>query len=142
MRFNTGFDRVHPVKELVFNPEEDMTEQQHAIDCDINHIVRNYDKVMFNANPSVSPLSGDFTPEFNYHDAMIKIAKAQQEFELLPSNIRKYFDNDPGKLLEFIDKEENRDEAIRLGLVQRPTSSAVGSAVSTTSGSTDGQTTT
>jgi hypothetical protein len=38
----------------------------------------------------------------------------------LPAELRARFENDPAKLIEFIDNSENLDEAINLGLVNKP----------------------
>jgi phage internal scaffolding protein len=38
----------------------------------------------------------------------------------LPAQIRSRFDNDPAKLIDFLENEQNHDEAIKLGLVNPP----------------------
>ena len=38
----------------------------------------------------------------------------------LPADLRKRFSNDPGQLLSFLENEDNRAEAIKLGLVNAP----------------------
>jgi len=35
----------------------------------------------------------------------------------LPAQLRVRFDHDPVKLLEFLENDQNRDEAIQLGLI-------------------------
>ena len=37
----------------------------------------------------------------------------------LPAQIRSRFENDPAKLIDFLDNSENLDEAIKLGLVSK-----------------------
>jgi len=63
------------------------------------------------------PYYGDFTGISDYHSALNQITAAQQGFMQLPAELRSRFDNDPGKLLEFLGDEKNLDEAIKLGLV-------------------------
>lgn len=41
----------------------------------------------------------------------------------LPATLRREFDNDPVKLLAFLQDENNRDRAIQLGLVNAPVQS-------------------
>lgn len=67
-----------------------------------------------------SPLYGDFTSAADFMSAQCKIAEAKEAFDALPSNIRNRFDNDPAKLIDFMSDAENKDEAIRLGLLEAP----------------------
>ena len=50
---------------------------------------------------------------------MNRVIAAQDEFEALPAQIRARFDNDPAKLIEFLENSENRPEAEELGLVEK-----------------------
>ena len=43
----------------------------------------------------------------------------KESFEKLDVNVRKRFENNPQKLLDFLKDDDNRDEAIKLGLVER-----------------------
>ncbi|QXP08071.1 MAG: internal scaffolding protein [Arizlama microvirus] len=63
---------------------------------------------------------GDFTGMADYQFMQTQIAMAFQGFAQLSSKIRTRFDNDPGKLIEFLNNEENKDEAIRLGIMAKP----------------------
>lgn len=45
------------------------------------------------------------------------IVSGRQAFAALPSRIRSRFQNDPYQLLRFVENEDNREEAIRLGLI-------------------------
>ena len=54
---------------------------------------------------------------------MNAVLAAQDEFMELPAQLRARFNNDPALLIDFLEKEENREEAIKLGLVaSKPTS--------------------
>ncbi len=66
------------------------------------------------------PFQGDFTSGESYHAQLNKQIEAQNSFDSLPSNIRNRFENDPGKLLDFLANEENLSEAQKLGLVVTP----------------------
>lgn len=66
-------------------------------------------------------LYGDFSDVDDYHTMMNKIISAQEAFQELPVNIKKRFDQDPGKLIDFLNNPENREEAERLGLVNKKT---------------------
>lgn len=55
-----------------------------------------------------------------YAEAFNQVQEAQKMFLALPSAIRTRFGNNPGQLLEFCSDKNNRDEAIKLGLVEKP----------------------
>ena len=120
VKIHSAYD-VPPSVGLVFDPDDDMTEQNHADECDINLIIERYSRtgVLGDplAMPSVSAQFGDFSEVPSYQTAMNYLVSAQEAFDSLPAKIRKEFDNDPAKLLDFIGKEENYDEAVRLGLI-------------------------
>ena len=55
----------------------------------------------------------------DYADAQQLVIDANNAFANLPSRLRDRFANDPAKLLDFLSRKENLDEAISLGLVDR-----------------------
>jgi len=63
---------------------------------------------------------GDFTSIEDYQTARNKILDAQQNFQQLPSKIRNRFKNNPGKLITFLNDPNNKQEAIEMGLIERP----------------------
>lgn len=60
----------------------------------------------------------------DFQQALNVVANAQELFSELPSSWRKRFDNDPAVFLEFVNNPDNRQEALKLGLIkpesQRP----------------------
>jgi phage internal scaffolding protein len=62
----------------------------------------------------------DFSDAVDYHTALNQIIASEREFDLLPSNIRKRFDNDPANLVYFMQDKKNYDEAVKLGLINAP----------------------
>jgi len=68
------------------------------------------------ANVAV-PQYADFDEVTDYHTAMIQVRAAQEAFMDMPAQVRARFHHNAGELVDFVSKEENRDEAIRLGLV-------------------------
>jgi phage internal scaffolding protein len=92
--------------------------QQHFKDeCDINNILRQFNITGLLPESSLSPRYGDFTGISDYHTALNRVIAAEDEFMALPAQIRSRFDNDPAKLIEFLENSDNKDEAIKLGLV-------------------------
>lgn len=63
---------------------------------------------------------GDFTGVESFQDAYNRVLESQASFLKLPSALRKKFDNDPGKLLAFLENDENRAKAIEYGLIDKP----------------------
>ncbi len=102
---------------LSFEGEPSRTKQAFKEDCDINRIMRKYKKtgVIDHLAPS-RPSYGDFESSADYQLACNQVIAAEDAFAELPSHIRDRMDNDPGKLLDFINDPSNAAEAFELGL--------------------------
>lgn len=116
--------------------DESRTEQQHVQEADINYIAERFMRTGEIKQVLNMPTAGDFEGIFDFQTAMNTVVKAKQEFMQLPAKIRSRFDNDPAKILDFLDNTENKEEAIALGLIPKPnteTSNETGTATSTES---------
>lgn len=92
--------------------------QQHMKDeCDINVLVERFGVTGSMPVAPIEPSYGDFSGVSDYHTAMNKIKAAEEAFMALPAKIRAKFDHDPNALLNYLQNEENRDEAIQIGLI-------------------------
>jgi phage internal scaffolding protein len=99
--------------------EPTRAQQHHKEECDINVILRKFGKTgTLPINPSEA-LYPDFSDAVDYHTALNQIIASEREFDLLPSHIRKHFDNDPAKLVYFMQDKKNYDEAVNLGLIAK-----------------------
>jgi phage internal scaffolding protein len=97
------------------------TEQAHKRETDVNEIVKKYDKTgLITHIANFEAKFGDMTG-MEFQKAQEMVANAKSQFEMLPSEIRNRFANDPMNLLKFMEKKENRDEAIKLGLIHPDT---------------------
>ncbi len=106
--------------------EEPTLAQQHfKEECDINTILQKFSITGILPEAPLSPRYGDFSGIGDYHTALNRVMAAQEEFESLPAQIRARFDNDPAKLIDFLDDESNRTEAENLGLVERAAAEVV-----------------
>ena len=94
-----------------------LTQQHFKDECDINNILRQFNVTGILPEAPLSPRYGDFTGISDYHSALNQVIAAEDEFMALPAQIRSRFDNDPAKLIDFLEKSENKDEAIKLRLV-------------------------
>jgi phage internal scaffolding protein len=98
--------------------EDPSLAQQHMRDeCDINMIVERFGVTGQLPVKAIEPSYGDFSGVTDYHTALNKIKSAEAEFMALPAKLRAKFDHDPNALLNFLENETNRDEAIELGLI-------------------------
>lgn len=120
------------IEVITVNNEPSMTIQSEKDSCDVNKIVakhglknrsiRNIASILANTPyfRRDEPQYGDFTGICDYASAMIRTREAGDAFMQLPSALRKRFSNDPAQLVAFLDDENNRAEAIELGLIERP----------------------
>lgn len=102
---------------LVFVPGR--TKQSFRKEVDINTIVAKAAKTglvdWVNANQAQY---GDFTEVKTFHEAQNMIINAEAQFQSLPAEIRKHFDNDAGTFLEVASDPKNHDEMVKLGLAE------------------------
>lgn len=99
-------------------PEETLTQQNFKDSCDINHMMKKYQKTGILGDPNrPMPRFGDFSGGSDFHEMNTKVVRAFQDFNDLPGKVKAYFRNDPGELIEFLADESNREEAIKLGLI-------------------------
>ena len=95
-----------------------LTQQHQKDQADINFIVEQFNVTGILPTAPVSPQYGDFTGISDYQSALNAVIDAQDEFMSLPANLRSRFDNDPANLINFLSNDENRQEAIELGLIE------------------------
>lgn len=111
--------RARRVPRLPFNTTgPSKTKQSMAPECDINNIMRRFEKTGILEHVSRhAGRYGDFTgAPASYHEALNQVVDAQTMFLALPAKVRARFSNDPGEFLAFVSDPANVDELIRLGL--------------------------
>lgn len=107
-----------------FGPSQ--ADESQLESTDINNILKRYQKTGLLAHAiEMEPQYGDFSESTDYQAAMQTIATANQQFELLPANLRERFQNNPAKMLEFVANKENKEEAIKLGIIPQPKKEAI-----------------
>lgn len=117
---NYDADAVSAATGLEFDPDEGMTHQSFKDECDINTIVARFGLTGELPGDFRMPVSGDFTGVTDFHTAMNMVRDAQDNFMRMPAELRKRFGNDPQVLMEFLEDANNKDEAIKLGLIDKP----------------------
>lgn len=103
--------------------DEKLTQQSAKEECDINVIVERAKRgadvgKMMNGR---QPMYGDFTQiPTDLRECMVTVTKARDAFMTLDAGIRFRFQNDPALMIDFLNDPNNREEAIKLGLVEAP----------------------
>lgn len=99
------------------------TRQEFKDECDVNQILRKFAKTGLATHMAKGvPQYGDFSNVTDYQTAIEQIKDAELSFLELPANIRRYFDNNPAKLVQWMSDPENAQEAIDMGLASGKTS--------------------
>lgn len=100
--------------------EHGRTQQHFAEECDINTIVKRFGLGYDMPAAGIRvPLNGDFSNVVDLHQAMNLVRQAQESFDQLPADLRYNFDNNPAKLADFVSREENRELAGKMGLLNK-----------------------
>lgn len=103
--------------EVVFVRTPSLTKQSFAEEADINTIVRRFRLTGEMPVGVRMPTFGDFEGVMSYHDSLNAIREADEAFMSMPWDVRARFHNNAAEFVEFCSNEENRDEAVKLGLV-------------------------
>ena len=107
-------------RRVIFTCEgESKTEQSHKKAANINNIVAKYRKTRFLNNVNTTATYGDFVGAGDLHEMQNRILQAQSDFMSIPSELRSLFDNDAGKLLDFIHDPKNIAESVEMGLMDK-----------------------
>lgn len=118
--YNYDADAVSAENGVVCPESESVVQAQFAEECDINTIVRRFGLTGQLPENLRVPQSGDFTDVKDFHTAMNVVRAAEEAFMQLPGEVRARFENDPGRMLSFVEDVNNRDEAIKLGMIPKP----------------------
>lgn len=115
-QFRTAYG-PHLSPQLTFEAGFGLTKQSHRDECDINQIMARFQKTgVLDFAQNHQGQYADVTG-LDYEVGMQNIRKADAMFQDLPSSLRARFHNDPREFLDFVQDEDNRAEATRLGLL-------------------------
>ncbi len=105
--------------------DESRTKQEFVEETEINSLLQRWERTgKLEHLADGTPQYGDFSNVDDYCSARLQVAAAEESFLGLPAKLRSRFDNDPGKLLEFLEKPENVQEAVELGIITDPAAPA------------------
>lgn len=92
--------------------------QSQRDEADINTIVKRFGVTGQLPQNVRAPTYGDFDTVMTYQDAQNAIIAANKSFMAMSADVRKRFDNDPAKFVEFCSDSKNLDEMRKLGLAK------------------------
>lgn len=118
--YNYDADKVSLETGLSIDEDESVTQQQFKEECDINEIVRRFGLTGELPENVRMPVSGDFTGVSDFTSAMQMIQQAEEAFMQFPGEVRARFQNDPSRMIAFLEDGANMKEAQELGLVPLP----------------------
>lgn len=123
---NKKSPRPHPrfiTKLMQFDPESkkmvspvSMTDQSFKKETDINRIIR---KGLVGLDSS-DFVFADVSAFPDFQEQRDAIASVHEQFDRLPSELRRKFENDPANLIDFMSNPENEEASIELGLRPKP----------------------
>lgn len=88
---------------------ESRTKKSFAKQCDINTIMKNAARTgTISHLAKYQPVYGDFS-DFDYEQAVTRVAEANSMFAELPAEVRNEFGNNPARFLSFIADPANVD---------------------------------
>lgn len=96
-----------------------MAVQADADAVDINKLIQRAQNGGTMPQASRQGFYGDVSDFGGLQEAFIKVQEAQELFLQYPADLRERFDNDPVRLVEFLEDPGNLDEAVKLGLVEK-----------------------
>lgn len=94
------------------------TKQSLADEADINHIIKRYANTSMLADlDKLESVYGEIT-SMDLLESHQKIMAAEEAFMEISSDIRKQFDNDPGKFIDYATNPENIDQMLEWKLAK------------------------
>lgn len=112
-------DRANPAIYCDCSVEPSLTRQEFAEDCDINTLMAQYEKTgVINHFNNATPQYLDLSEIPDLQTSLDFIAEANAAFMRLPATVRREFDNDPVKFVEFGSNPENIEKMREWGLTE------------------------
>lgn len=106
--------KIKPRKVQFQTTGDSLTHQSERTQADINVLVK---RGIMPPDPNQLRFE-DFSDGADFQAVQDSIIEARETFESLPSDIRDKFENDPAKLIDFVNDPEKQLEAAKLGLIK------------------------
>lgn len=112
-----------PKKPITFNAPS-KTQQHFRDECDVNNIINRFMKTGMLPQIQADFDFADVSDHMSFEESANLVAHVKEAFMELPSELRKRFDNDPAQVISFLADPANLDEAVQLGLLEKPAQAA------------------
>lgn len=97
------------------------TQQHFKDEVDINRIMAKYRKTgVIQHVTRARQVYGEFDTTSNMAEQFQTVAKAQQQFDMLPAEIRNKFKNSIPGFFAYIADPANREDCIAMGIFEKP----------------------
>lgn len=109
-------------KRIQYSSDKPSRTQQHfEEETNVNSVIKKYQRTgMITHVRQGQPMYGDFTQYGDFKTQLDSVRSAFDLFSSLPAHVRKKFSNNPENLIQFLADSNNDEEAIKLGLKERP----------------------
>lgn len=98
-----------------------LTKQEFKDDCDLNRIIERYTpQMLIESYNALKGAYGDFSDTLSHQEARQRVIETESWFESLPAQLRSMFDHDVSKCVDYLENPANQDQAVQLGLLQKP----------------------
>lgn len=120
-QYDAARDRAEGDKARTLNELPSRTQVSFANDADINVLMQRFGVKDGALEPAaLDPrFYGDFSDVPDFRQALETTRTAQATFDTLPAKIKNRFANDPVRLWEFVNDQDNHEEAVTLGLLHK-----------------------
>lgn len=111
-------DRANPALYVDFSDTVSLTRQEFADECDINNLMAQYEKtgILPSAVNNNVPQYLDVTGVPDLQTALQLLSESTAAFMALPATVRREFDNDAVKFVQFAQDPENLPQMRTWGL--------------------------
>lgn len=99
--------------------EKSMTRQSEAESCDINQIMKRFEKTGVLPVDTREAVFTDVSEIGSFREALDVVARATEGFMALPAHVRAEFGNDPVAFVDYCSDPANRGHLEELGLVEK-----------------------
>lgn len=114
-KFRTAYKRLLTRSLALACKDESLALQSEEPSCNINNLMDRYVTTGMIPVLDRAALKGDFA-DVSYQDMHDMVVEGRETFMALPADVRKRFDNDPGRFIAFVSDDSNLDEMRKLGL--------------------------
>lgn len=102
---------------------EQVTKQEFKDECDINNILSQFRRTgIISHIMRQEPVYGELPEVGDFQASLALIDASEEAFSALPAAVRRFFDNDPARLLSALQDPSMRSQLEQLGVLRGPES--------------------